>query len=210
MFHPFSETAWEFLTARLERSRNSYAVEYIFSREAFDAAGGFVDFPLGWCSDDASWARFAGSTPIQTIAGPKVSWRLSGVNLSSRGTPSQQEKKVDALFEFVEWPRRQAATQSALGNPPSASTLDDLCQKWISSHLLNDCQPMAYPQMLSVYRRVRRHWPNERWRAWRILMHSLLLRAPYGRRIRRAPLALRNRIRRMIKMMRSEGIPSLE
>ena len=98
--HPATEKSRDFVTSRLTFQRESFAVEYIFSRTAFDSSGGFVSFPLAWNSDDATWARLAGDTPIVTLAGPRVHWRKSGANISST-TRELEYSKLVADFEYA-------------------------------------------------------------------------------------------------------------
>lgn len=99
---PPALAAHEFAAARLRCELASYAPDYIFSRAAFDRIGGFVEFPLAWCSDDATWIAIAGSRGIRTLDGPKVRWRLSGQNISaSSGTTVLS--KAEALVSFLLW-----------------------------------------------------------------------------------------------------------
>jgi glycosyltransferase involved in cell wall biosynthesis len=103
---PVSETGAEFLFARMSMGRSSWGAEYIFRRSAFDAAGGFVDFPLGWFSDDASWIAFSRRSAIRTIDGGEVSWRQSSVNLSSP-KPEHVGKKLAAFRSYLLWCKRE-------------------------------------------------------------------------------------------------------
>jgi len=89
------------LLARME-GRSSSAVEYIFRRQVFEAENGFVDFPLGWYSDDASWFSFARSSGIYTMIRGEICWRQSGVNISA-ATPENFGKKLLAFSQFLQW-----------------------------------------------------------------------------------------------------------
>jgi glycosyltransferase involved in cell wall biosynthesis len=103
---PRTETGAEFLFARMSEGRSSWAVEYIFRRSAFEAAGGFLDFPLGWFSDDASWIAFARPNAIRTIDGGTVFWRQSDANLSSP-KPEHVGKKLAAFRSYLLWCKRE-------------------------------------------------------------------------------------------------------
>jgi glycosyltransferase involved in cell wall biosynthesis len=103
---PLSEAGAEFLFARMSMGRSSWVAEYIFRRSAFDATGGFVDFPLGWFSDDASWIAFSRRSAIRTIDGGEVSWRQSDVNLSSP-KPEHVGKKLAAFRNYLLWCKRE-------------------------------------------------------------------------------------------------------
>jgi glycosyltransferase involved in cell wall biosynthesis len=100
--HPAVEAAEEFLFAKFIERRTSCAVEYIFRRSAFDARGGFVNFPLAWCSDDASWMAFSRRTGIRTIPNAHVHWRLSDLNLSA-ANPKLVNLKLEAFGEYLRW-----------------------------------------------------------------------------------------------------------
>ena len=104
--HPAVETEAEFLFAKFSQRRNSCAVEYIFRRDSFEAAGGFVNFPLAWCSDDASWLAFSRRTGIYTMPEGKVFWRLSDLNLSA-ANPGLVGLKLKAFRKYLLWLRRE-------------------------------------------------------------------------------------------------------
>jgi glycosyltransferase involved in cell wall biosynthesis len=99
--HPTTETGYEFLKRRLQSKSLSAVVEYIFKKDVFINNNGFVNFPLAYCSDDASWIEFAGDGLIYTIQSEKIYWRSSGINISS--VKGLQNTKVDALLKFVRY-----------------------------------------------------------------------------------------------------------
>lgn len=99
--HPDIATTVEFLESRFTGA-SSYVVEFIFSRNVHRKMGGFVNFPLAWCSDDATWAKFSLESGIICLGGPKVSWRLSGDNISSLN-PAFGRKKLDANLLYLDW-----------------------------------------------------------------------------------------------------------
>jgi hypothetical protein len=92
----------DFARARLAYAQMSFSADKIFARSAFDREGGFVEFPYGWCSDDASWIGFGALTGIRQIAGGGVYWRWSGENLSSASAPIQREKVLASVM-YLEW-----------------------------------------------------------------------------------------------------------
>jgi glycosyltransferase involved in cell wall biosynthesis len=101
--HPLQETGADFLLARLGGARNSTLQEIIFSRQAWKDGGGIPDFPLAWCSDDAFIAQLGSRRPIRTVAGAKVYWRLSDINISSNRTTATTRIKIRASDQFVRW-----------------------------------------------------------------------------------------------------------
>ena len=100
--HPQFESVTEFALAKVAFERFSFGVEHIFRRSAFDAANGFVEFPLAWCSDDASWIVFGQSSGFCTMEAGKVLFRVSGINLSSP-IPELVGQKLEAFRLYLLW-----------------------------------------------------------------------------------------------------------
>ena len=99
--HPFSETSHEFAIRRLTRNCTSSLSEHIFSRKVFNRTNGFVNLPLAWASDDATWIKFGLSTDIKTIPGLPVQWRNDGQNISSDISRGVKKSKIQASYLFV-------------------------------------------------------------------------------------------------------------
>ena len=99
--HPEIESSYQFLLRRLNGKSLSAVIEYIFRRDIFEKEQGFVQFPLAYCSDDASWIKFAGNKPIYTIQPDVIYWRASGTNISSK--KGLQALKSEALVNFIDW-----------------------------------------------------------------------------------------------------------
>jgi hypothetical protein len=127
--HPQNENGADFLVARLRGGRTSTAQELIFSRAAWESAGGFPDFPLGWASDDAFIATLGTRKIVRTIPGARVNWRLSGQNISNDNSPAAAAKKVQACREFIEWAldflQKNPTTGGSLTNGALAALLED-------------------------------------------------------------------------------------
>lgn len=94
----------EFFDRRVGFKLNSTVVEYIFSRRAYERAGGFKNNDMAWCSDDASWIRIGRQTGIVTIPGSIVYWRDGGLNISSNVKDKAVVlRKVFANVEHINW-----------------------------------------------------------------------------------------------------------
>ncbi len=115
--HPEVESGTDFIYSRLRGERNSYVVEYVFQREAFNRAAGFPDFPVAWCSDDVAWYSFAEKGTIRTLRRGSVRWRASGVNITDAKRRNQREKLV-AGARFLGFVRERVAP----GDPNRART----------------------------------------------------------------------------------------
>lgn len=100
--HPPFESVRQFVSARFREERASYTCEYIFRRAAWEQIGGFVSFPLAWCSDDATWVALGERKGIFTVAGPRASWRLSGRNISY-ARPETALQKLRAQSAYLKW-----------------------------------------------------------------------------------------------------------
>jgi hypothetical protein len=97
-----TQSAGAFVLAKLREEIKSFAVEYVFSRSAFEREGGFIDFPAGWCADDASWCAIAGQRGIRSIESGGVFWRKSAVNISAPHSPFRRAKTL-ASIGYLEW-----------------------------------------------------------------------------------------------------------
>ena len=99
--YPNHMSSEEYLKKRLSCEILSSASEYIFTRAIYDKYG-FVEFPLAWCSDDASWAKMAQDKGLYTVDnGLPVQLRMSGDNISSRD--DNHLTKFYSNMLFVEW-----------------------------------------------------------------------------------------------------------
>ena len=86
-------------TARLD----SFVVEYIFRRSAFDQLGGFQHFDMAWGTDIATWAKIGRTKGIKTIVGAKVLWRQSSLNITPANSKQILIRKLAANVSFFTW-----------------------------------------------------------------------------------------------------------
>ena len=139
--------------------RASYLNEFVFRIEALHRVGGFVSFPLGWSSDDATWiliSQRAGVRRIDDVA--KVSWRLSGINISSRNDNATSVRKLDLWLDFLQWIDRWDA-----GRPPAERlpksvrirAVDLFCSRWLDAQLpLQPVRMMRWAWHLAAFSRL--------------------------------------------------------
>lgn len=110
--HPIWQSASDFLRERLLGATLSAASEYVFTRQAY-LQYGFVEFPVAWCSDDASWVQMGERRGIFTIEGVPVLMRMSGDNISSSNFQTKQ--RFEAVILFLQWiSQRYSINQSIL------------------------------------------------------------------------------------------------
>jgi glycosyltransferase involved in cell wall biosynthesis len=156
--HPDLETGADFIYARLRGERNSYVVEYVFRREAFDRAGGFPDYPVAWCADDVAWYSFAGGRPIRALPKGKVAWRASGINITDAKRKHQREK-LEAGSRFLRFVRDEVAPSDRGGTRTAEDWRLAEERWWIGQvRYLMPLGPSLWPTVLrssrGVWRRV--------------------------------------------------------
>lgn len=148
--HPQNESGPDFLVSRLRGGRTSTAQELVFSRSAWEAVGGFPDFPLGWASDDAFIATLGTRKPIRAVPGPRLKWRLSGKNISTDNSFAMAIQKLQACRKFVEWAadflKKNPPTEGALTNGDLAALLED----WFFMQMIYRRQLMGFKSSLDV------------------------------------------------------------
>ena len=130
---PFAEVtpALRFALERFYLRLDSFAPDYVFSREALERAGGFERFPLAWCSDDATWIKLSRRSGIRAIRGPKVRWRLSGQNVTSYH-PALADRKFRAAQEFLDWMGRHVTSHPPREGEPSVAELRSGALYWLA------------------------------------------------------------------------------
>jgi glycosyltransferase involved in cell wall biosynthesis len=111
LLHPPIQSVHQFAIDRLELKTASYAVEYIFSKKKYLESGKFVNFPLAWCSDDATWINIGFNKGIFTIPGAYVNWRYSFTNISSLSGFSRE--KIEASLQYIAWLKKWLVTHSS-------------------------------------------------------------------------------------------------
>jgi len=94
----------ELIMRRLQRSINSCVVDYVFRKSMFISNGGFVNFDLAWCSDDATWIKLGRQKGIRNIECGIVYWRQSQYNISSIIWDNEIiQRKLNSQIEFIRW-----------------------------------------------------------------------------------------------------------
>lgn len=125
--------ALDFAQRRMAGRLSSYAPDYVFSRAAFDAAGGFQEFPLAWATDDATWIKLARRAGIRAVRGPRLRWRQSGENLSS-DQPHLARRKLEAALRYVGWFERYLHAHPPRPSEPPRGDLLRASIEWLSVH----------------------------------------------------------------------------
>jgi hypothetical protein len=160
--HPQNESGADFLVARLRGGRTSTAQELIFSRAAWELAGGFPDFPLGWASDDAFIATLGARKAIRTIPGARVKWRLSGQNISTNNSPAAAIQKFQACREFVEWTAGFLKKNAPTGHHLTHGELAMLLEDWFFMQMVHRRQLVNLKSSLEIDELAASAWDHPR------------------------------------------------
>lgn len=128
----------DYLDKRLAHDRfRSYMVEYVFHRQLFEQ-NKFVDFPLAWAADDATWIKYSMVNGGIDIIPDYVYWRYSGNNISSDKLNNHiVEKKLLAIEMYVQWLNNEIKTKLVLDNKILINwTITEVASMFESSLLL--------------------------------------------------------------------------
>jgi len=107
----------DFFFRRINFKINSTGVEYIFRKSGYVEKGGFQNYDLAWCADDATWIKLGMRSGIGTIQGPKVSWRYSGSNISSNVSDKTViRRKVNSIVSHMKWISTYFAKNALIDN----------------------------------------------------------------------------------------------
>ena len=97
-----NQTGLEFLKSHL-RGASSCLQDHIFNRKKLETNGGFVNFPLAWSSDAATFCLLGREHEIVAIPSAIVQIRMSGANISTINTLDFLKKKIYAQKLFYLW-----------------------------------------------------------------------------------------------------------
>ncbi len=164
---PSEISAYEFMLQKLNGQIDSAACEYVFSRAIYQRTGGFVNFPMAWCSDDASWIKFANSTGMISLKGSAVGWRnVEGSNISNSSVYNAQ--KVVATSRFIDW------LQQFYGKQLNNSLFRTALKTYIRTILrcsLN--KSFSKSQLVSICKSIRRI-------SWRVALYTYVKNRKYA------------------------------
>lgn len=112
VFPPFVPSNYLF-KKKLKGEVQSFAVEYIFTRDVHERMEGFQNFDLAWGSDTATWIKF-GENGIRTIPDSRVQWRKSEYNITGKSeTIYGLLRKFRASNDFLLWARNYWKSRNA-------------------------------------------------------------------------------------------------
>jgi glycosyltransferase involved in cell wall biosynthesis len=98
--HPKLETSIDFLMRKLKGGTRSSLSEFIFRKKVFDKVK-FKELPLAWYSDYLAVLEVSNFSTMFTINNSLVSFRLSGLNITSKR--DDLKEKSTATFGFYHY-----------------------------------------------------------------------------------------------------------
>lgn len=97
---PEWEEGIDFIWHRLKGYRYHFAPDFMVKTQFLINQGGFIDFPLAWASDDATWFNVSVYGGIASTNKTLLNWRKSELNISFAG---DVRKRLGALESFKDW-----------------------------------------------------------------------------------------------------------
>jgi glycosyltransferase involved in cell wall biosynthesis len=98
---PTHESALDMIWHRVYNVRDIFAQNFIFKTDKLKEIGGFVNFPLAWGTDDATWFTLAGQNGIVSTNEVLVYWRWSELNISNVGNITVRIKAVEEYYNWL-------------------------------------------------------------------------------------------------------------
>jgi glycosyltransferase involved in cell wall biosynthesis len=133
---PEYETGLEFIRQRMSGSREQFAPEFLARTSALRDAGGFVNLPLAWGSDDLTWFGLAMGRGIAFHPEPLADWRQSPYQISESG---DMEVRLSAVEEYARMVKTMIDHYQ-----PSNEAERDLCWKIMALVKPNADRQKAY------------------------------------------------------------------
>lgn len=176
---PEYESQIEFVEQRVVNDRWQMAPDFMFRLSAMRKIGGFVDFPVAWYSDEATWNLLA-NNGVAASNKAILYWRKSGLNISCRTDLSIA--KCNATLAYLKWLKSFVASLKPKGE--------------IESFLLRKMQE-DYP--LRIEHLLRTEMKQLPFKEWVKLYKDLPVSARARKKIRRDLGLLKRLIATLIK-----------
>ena len=158
---PALESGSDFVLARLGHRRLSCVPEHVFHAPTLrELDGGFVDFPMAWGSDDATWALLGQCAGIAGVPEAKILWRQSDMNISN-GSYRRWEKLACDLG-LLDWLRQRGLLNARATR---------LAWRWLGTRLVRQYSLgwRDLPRLTSLL--PLRRWPALPWAVLIALRH---------------------------------------
>lgn len=173
--HPDVEPWHRYVLSRFRGQSSTFTCDHVFSRAAYDRIGGFVDFPLAWCSDDATWVLIGLTAGIKKVTGAKASWRRSGENISS-AIPAFESRKVISMALYLNWLFSNPAKLCPLA-PEELLSLRKSARLWLFDRIWSSHATLTATELAKIWLALKVMPMGEwLWDGLRLLRHAGLTR----------------------------------
>lgn len=98
---PEFETLPDFIWHRVHNLRDIFAQNFVFRRSALKSINGFVEFPLAWATDDATWFSLSRSNGVAATSKVLCSWRWSELNISNIGNSIMRFRAIEEYYNWL-------------------------------------------------------------------------------------------------------------
>ncbi|WP_336515899.1 glycosyltransferase family 2 protein [Pollutibacter soli] len=99
---PELETVHDFVWHRVYGMRDLFAQNFVFRRSALLAMKGFVELPLAWATDDATWFSLARKNGVVASSRVLCFWRWSELNISNIGNSMLRFKAIETYYKWLQ------------------------------------------------------------------------------------------------------------
>ena len=151
----------EFLYCMLRGWRTSPVQSLVFSREAYERVGGFLNLPGGWGCDEAMQIALAGHKGIGLISGPRIHFRQSTENISSMSNGrTHLYQRSAAQLTLLSWCiqklTEKSETEISFGKAPLVSAI----KHYFREILPNIIRSGNSQLFIQSYEFARHTWPE--------------------------------------------------
>jgi len=133
---PVYENVIDFIWHRFKGFRTQYASDFMMKTTKLKESGGFVDLPLAWGTDDATWFKLAKQNGIVYSNKVLCHWRCSNINISRRGDP---DLRIKANITYNKWANDFISDIKAISEQEifQINEIRQLIFKWKRNNIIN-------------------------------------------------------------------------
>ncbi|MBQ8452306.1 MAG: glycosyltransferase [Prevotella sp.] len=147
--YPQVLSAYDFYKGKTSGRYRSYVVENVFSRKAYQQAGGFKNFDLAWSSDVATWCILSKEKGMCRISEAKVCWRRSSQNITPDKSRHISERKLMARCESLAWAYNFFNSEPDIWTINSNSFISVM--RHYKPYISKECLNMAYQHFFGTH-----------------------------------------------------------
>lgn len=147
--NPLQESGVHFIADKFLGKRRSSIAEYIFSRHIFIKKR-IIEFPLAWCSDDATWLSFSENKGIVTIDEGFVNVRISSESISG-DTDKYGEPKIEACLQYLIFLKKNYFHELSEEFKKSNTSFNEMTKRWFLIQMADCNIRLTKLELLKMY-----------------------------------------------------------